>query len=307
MRILGQQSNPEALPLAARRAGTVVPPLWQRRSVRERTRLVAVHTVLTIGAIFILIPVAWMLSTAFKVNGNVMLFPPQWTPKPFVLRPFSEAFQTMHFFRALRNTLIIATGQISGSLLTASMAAYGFARLRFPGRDLIFFILLSTIMLPGTVTIIPLYILFRHLHWLNTFLPLIVPLWFGGGVFNIFLLRQFFMTISEEICNAARIDGCGHWGIYWRIILPLGRPGMITVFIFLFMGSWNDFFAPLIYLNSTKLYPLTLTLEWFVGKYVVLWNQLMAGTIMVALPPIILFFFTQRYFIRGVVFTGVKA
>ncbi|MCL4508769.1 MAG: carbohydrate ABC transporter permease, partial [Chloroflexi bacterium] len=291
----------------ATRAEAVTPRLWQRRSVRTGVRLAAVYTVLTLGAIIILIPVAWMLSTAFKANGDVMLFPPKWIPKPFVVRPFGEAFQTMHYFRALRNTLIIASGQIAGSLLTASMAAYGFSRLRFPGRDVIFFVLLSTIMLPGTVTIIPLYILFRHLHWLNTFLPLIVPSWFGGGVFNIFLLRQFFMTISEEICNAARIDGCGHIAIYWRIIIPLGLPGMITVFIFLFMGSWNDFFAPLIYLNSTRLYPLTLTLEWFVGKYVVLWNQLMAGTLMVAVPPIILFFFTQRYFIRGVVFTGVKA
>lgn len=302
------RENPRPSPghAAVMEATAVKPALWQRRSTRQAAWLTLVYVILCVGAVMLLIPVAWMLSTAFKPDGDVFLFPPRWIPHPIVAQPFIDAFQTMHFFRALRNTLIIAAGQICGGLLTASMAAYAFARLRFPGRDLIFFIVLSTMMLPGTVTIIPLYIIFKDVGWLNTYLPLIVPYWFGGSAFYIFLLRQFFITIPEEICDAARIDGCGYLGIYWRVIVPIGLPGIITVFIFLFIFSWNEFFNPLIYLNNTDLYPLTLTLQWFVGKYVVQWNQLMAGTLMVAVPPVAMFFVTQRYFIQGIVFTGVK-
>ncbi|NLA59150.1 MAG: carbohydrate ABC transporter permease, partial [Firmicutes bacterium] len=200
----------------------------------------------------------------------------------------------------------IITGTVLiGTILSNSIVAYSFARLRWPGRDLLFAVLLSTIMLPQQVTMIPLFILFSKLNWVNTFLPLTVPAFFGSPFF-IFLLRQFFMSIPIDLDEAARIDGCNGFMIYWKIILPISKPALATVAIFSFMWTWNDFMHPLIYLNKMERYTLSLGVVLFQTRYQVYWNLLMAISLLILLPCILMFFFAQKYFIQGIVATGLK-
>ena len=220
----------------------------------------AIHLVLLIGAVAMLFPLYWMVSTSLKPEYEVYLLPPTWIPSEFQWIHYYQAFvDYFNFAQYGSNTMVITLGVLAGRLLSASLVAFGFARIRFIGRDLIFILVLSTMMVPGQVTIIPLYILFVELGWLNTFWPLIVPTWFGGGAFFIFLLRQFILTINPELDDAARIDGCGWLGIYARITLPLIKPALAAVAIFSFMGTWNDFFGPLIFLRSRDM--LTLAVE----------------------------------------------
>ena len=206
----------------------------------------------------------------------------------------------------VRNTSLITAASIVGALASSSIVAFGFARLRFPGRDALFLILLATIMIPSQVTLIPTYVMFRIVGWLDSYYPLIVPAFFGGGAFNIFLLRQFFMKLPLELDDAARIDGCSTFGIFRRILLPQSRPALGVIAIFLFMGNWNDFLAPLIYLNSPDKYTLALGLNMFRGTQYTAWHLLMAASTMTAIPCMILYFLAQRYFIQGIVFTGIK-
>lgn len=213
----------------------------------------------------------------------------------------------MPFPRFFLNTVLIVVLTVLGATFSAALCAYGFARIRFRGREPLFILLLATMMVPGQVTMIPVYILFKELHWINTYLPLIVPAWFGGGAFSIFLLRQFFQGIPYEMEEAARIDGCGPLSTWWRIILPLSFPAMATVGIFTFMGAWNDFMGPLIYINDTEKYTLALGLNLFKGQYGTDTPQLMmAATLVVLLPVLVLFFFAQKQFIQGIVISGVK-
>lgn len=213
----------------------------------------------------------------------------------------------MPFPRFFLNTVIIVVLTVLGATLSAALCAYGFARIRFRGREPLFILLLATMMIPGQVTMIPVYILFKELHWINTYLPLIVPAWFGGGAFSIFLLRQFFQGIPHEMEEAARMDGCGPLSTWWRIILPLSLPALATVGIFTFMGAWNDFMGPLIYINDTEKYTLALGLNLFKGQYGTDTPQLMmAATLVVLIPVLLLFFFAQKQFIQGIVISGVK-
>jgi ABC-type glycerol-3-phosphate transport system permease component len=213
----------------------------------------------------------------------------------------------MPFGRFFLNSLLIVVSTVAGATMSAALCAYGFARLRFRGRDPLFLLLLSTMMIPGQVTMIPVYIMFKELHWINTYLPLIVPAWFGGGAFSIFLLRQFFQSIPFEMEEAARIDGAGPLGTWWRIILPLSLPALATVAIFTFMGGWNDFMGPLIYLNDTDKFTLALGLNLFKGQYGTDTPHLMmAATLVVLAPVLLLFFFAQKHFIQGIVVSGVK-
>lgn len=213
----------------------------------------------------------------------------------------------MPFALFLRNTVLIVVLTVFGATLSAALCAYGFARLRFRGRQPLFILLLATMMIPGQVTMIPVYIFFKELHWINTYLPLIVPAWFGGGAFSIFLLRQFFQSIPFEMEEAARIDGCGPLSTWWRIILPLSIPALATIAIFTFMGSWNDFMGPLIYINDTDKFTLALGLNLFKGQYGTDTPHLMmAATLVVLLPILILFFVAQKQFIQGIVVSGVK-
>lgn len=287
------------------------------RRLRRRAELLraleraAIHLVLLLGTVSMLAPLFWMISTSLKPEWEVFLLPPKWLPSEFQWIHYRQAFfDYFNFAQYGANTMIITLGVLAGRLLSASLVAFGFARIRFIGRDAIFIVVLGTMMVPHQVTIIPLYILFRDLKWLNTFLPLIVPAWFGGGAFFIFLLRQFILTINPELDDAARIDGCGWLGIYWRITLPLIKPALAAVAIFSFLGTWNDFFGPLIFLRSRDMLTLAVGLHFMAtaASSSVRPNMphLMAGSTMLLLPPLLVFFFAQRYFIQGVTFSGIK-
>jgi len=256
------------------------------------------------GAILVLLPFFWLLSTALKPDTQLYTRHFVWISNPLRWQNFTEAWTAAPFNLYLTNTMTVEISSLLGTLLSCSLAAYGFARLRFPGRNIIFMVLLSTLMLPSIVTTIPLYLEFRTLGWLNTFLPLIVPS-FGGNAFFIFLLRQFLLTIPLELEDAARVDGCGWLRIWWSIILPLTKPALAAVTIFQFLYTWNDFFGPLIYLTSANKMTLALGLLTFLGQHNADWTHLMAMSVLLMLPPTLLFFLTQRYFIQGVVTTGL--
>lgn len=256
-------------------------------------------------SIIFILPFLWMISTALKAPEQVWVFPPQWIPNPILWKNFPEALKSMNFTLHLKNTLIITGFTMCGTLLSSSLVAYGFAMFRFKFREILFMLLLSTMMLPSQVTIIPLFIVFTSLGWVNTFKPLIIPSFFGSPFF-IFLLRQFFLTIPKELNEAAIIDGAGYFTIYRRIVLPLSKPAIASVAIFQFMGAWNDFFGPLIYLNQMDKYPLSLALYAFRGIYSTDWQYLMAASIVVTLPCLVIFFLAQRYFIQGIALTGMK-
>jgi ABC-type glycerol-3-phosphate transport system permease component len=278
------------------------------RGIRQ-TRLIkniVVTVLLVAGGLLMATPFLWLVSSSLKAPAKIWLYPPQLIPNPVRWQNYPEALTVMPFHLFFANTLTIVVFDEIGILFTASLAAYSFARLRFRGRDVVFFMLLSTMMLPWAVTMIPRYIMFRQLGWINTFLPLIVPNYFGGGAFNIFLLRQFFRTIPYEISDAGRIDGCSEFAIYWRLVLPLARPALATVAIFTFLNAWNDFMGPLIYLTSPNKRTLSLGLAAFRDLYTTQWHYLMAASTVVIVPVIILFFAAQRYFVQGIAFTGLK-
>ncbi|HLH74853.1 MAG TPA: carbohydrate ABC transporter permease [Chloroflexota bacterium] len=257
----------------------------------------------------LLLPFFWLLSSSLKSPQEIYVFPPIWLPHPAQWGNYPEVVTELPFFLYTRNTLIITIPAMLGQVLTSSLAAYGFARLRFPGRDVAFGALLATLMLPYAVTLIPVYIMFKAFGWLGTYLPLIVPFWFGGGAFNVFLLRQFFLTIPDELEEAALLDGAGYLTIYWRIILPLSVPALIVVTIFSFLFHWNDFLAPLIYLNDFHTWTLAMGVVLLknasIGRRDTT-NLLMAMSTMMITPIIIIFFVAQRAFIQGIVLTGLK-
>ncbi|MGQ9555952.1 MAG: carbohydrate ABC transporter permease, partial [Anaerolineae bacterium] len=295
-------------PLPARHNRGIASGWWQSRRFQERSWRILAFVIILAGASVILIPFVYMVSTALKEHMETYAWPPVWIPRQLMWRNFPDALSMLPFAVFFRNTIVITFTSMVGVVLTSSIAAYGFARLRGRGRDFLFVVLLGTMMLPGQVTLIPVYILFSKIGWINTFYPLIVPAFFGGGAFNIFLLRQFFMTVPLEMDDAAKMDGCSWFGIYWRLILPLSRPALATVAIFHFMGTWNDFFGPLIYLNDVRKYTAAVGLAFFRGSsmgYARL-DWLMAMSLLVMLPCLILFFLAQRLFVQGIVITGVK-
>ncbi|MCL4543604.1 MAG: carbohydrate ABC transporter permease [Chloroflexi bacterium] len=270
----------------------------QLRSLAVSLRLIA----LAAGALVIMAPIIWMLAASLEPMSEVTTFPPALLPHPVQFSNYIRGFTFMPFARFFLNTLFIGFMSALGTLLAASLAGYAFARLSAPDKNVLFILVLSTLMLPYTVTVIPQYILFRQLHWINTFFPLWVPEWFGGGPFFIFLFRQFFMSIPSDVFEAARIDGCGYFGLYRQILLPLSVPVLATAAIFRFQFAWNDFLGPLIYINSTSKYTVSLGLSLFTAKYgATPWNQLLAVTILAIIPPVVLFFIGQRYLITGIV------
>jgi len=269
-------------------------------------RHVATYLLLTIGAIFVSAPLLWMISSSLKGHGAVFQYPPQLIPKPAYWSNYPTALRAEPFFIFFRNTAFVTLLNIIGGTLASSIVGFSFARLRWWGRDVLFLICLATMMLPYQVTLIPQYVIFKTLHWIDSFYPLWVPAFFGVP-FLIFLSRQFITTIPRELDDAARIDGCGWFGIYWRIILPQTRPVLATCAIFLFNWNWNDFIGPLIYLNSKNKLTLSIGLAFFrSAAYGTNWNYIMAVSVFAVAPVIILFFFAQRYFIQGIVFTGIK-
>jgi multiple sugar transport system permease protein len=289
------------------RTATFIELPWYRRKVVRRgiAQAMTYAALIVLGLIFAL-PLFWMVSTALQENQQVMVFPPEWIPDPVVWRNFPDAWTFAPFNTYLKNTLIVTGFATLGQVLSASLVAYGFARLRFPGREPLFLLLLATTMLPYIVTLVPQFLLFRELGWINSFLPLIVPYFFGGSPFLIFLLRQYFRTIPMELSDAARIDGESEFGIFWRIILPLARPALVTITVFSFLAHWNDFLGPLVYLNDEGKKTLMLGLQGFIGQTQQRFQFMMAASTLVALPTLILFFVFQRVFIRSVVLTGMK-
>lgn len=252
------------------------------------------------------IPFLWLVSSSLKPMEDIWVFPPKWIPNPPRWDNYYNALTYLPFVRYILNTLFITFMVLVGVLLTSSIAGYAFARLRFPGKDFIFYVLLSTMMLPYIVTLIPIYIMFKNLGWLDTYKPLIIPAYFGGGAFNIFLFRQFFMGIPQELVDSARIDGASEPSIFFRIIIPLSMPVVVTIAIFTFLGTWNDFMGPLLYLQSPQKLTVAVGLSYFRGMYSTQWNYLMAASTVMIIPPIILFLLAQRYFVRGIVLTGLK-
>jgi len=263
----------------------------------------------TFSCIF-LVPFAWLLLTAFKPEAQ-MFAPPTtleyWIPRPATMENFIGAFsqKQFRFPLFLANSLLLCELCVIGTVLSSSLVAYGFSRVEWPGRNILFFIMLSTMMLPGQVTMIPVFMIYRKLHWINTFRPLVVPS-FLGSAFFVFLLRQFFMTVPEDLLDAARIDGCSEFGIWRKVMLPLSKPALATVALFTFMGTWNDFMGPLIYLLDEERYTLSLGLAMFRGQYNSEYGQLMAVSAIMTVPIVILFFFTQKTFIQGIKLTGIK-
>jgi len=257
------------------------------------------------GAIVFALPFLWMVRTALMDYAQVQQYPLVWIPNPVRWENFREALGFMDFPILLRNTLFITLFALTGQVLSCSIVAFGFARLEFPGREFLFMVLLSTMMLPAMVTEIPRFILFRHFGWIDTYLPLIVPAYFGSPFF-IFLLRQFFKTIPKDLDEAARIDGCSSWRIYWQIMLPLCKPVLAVVVIFGFIWTWNDFWGPLVYLRTADKKTLSLGLQVFQGVYQTYYHYLMAASLVVLAPVLALYVFCQRYFTQGIVMTGMK-
>lgn len=257
-----------------------------------------------IGILFFL-PFFWLVSTSLKTDSQLFKVPVQWIPNPIQWSNYPAAIQYIDFWLYLRNTLIIAVPVTLGTSLSSAIVAYGFSRIQWPGRDIVFLIVISTMMLPFQVTMIPLFIIFKNLNWLDSFRPLIIPAFFGNP-FYIFLMRQFFRTIPTELSEAARIDGCSELRIFTQIILPLAKPVIATTALLTFINAWNEFLMPLIYLNRNELFPLALGLQQFQRQFGAEWALLMAASVLMTLPIIVLFFLTQKTFIQGITLTGMK-
>lgn len=259
-----------------------------------------------LGALVFVFPLIWMIDTSLKTIGNVALFPPQWIPDPFVPRNYVDALTFMPFAAYFKNTALFTLATVVGDTLSAAFVGYGFAKLRAPGREALFLLVLATLMVPFPATMIPQYLLFRDLGWLDTYAPLIVPAFFGGA-FNVFLMRQYYLGIPNDLLEAAKIDGSGYFRIFSQIMFPLARPAVTAVAVLSFMHHWNDFLGPLIYLNSEELYTVSMALANFTATYgSTPWNLLMAASTIAVLPCVLLYFFAQRYFMQGIVVSGVK-
>ncbi|WP_105615583.1 carbohydrate ABC transporter permease [Vallitalea okinawensis] len=282
---------------------------WRVKMERKkRMQKLALHLLLVVGSILFMFPLIWLISTSLKTPEQIYKFPPDILPNPVRWLNYVQMFEQFKFFLYLKNTLTVVILVLAGVLLTAPLVAYSFSRLKWPGRNFLFYVLLGTMMIPADITRIPMYIFFSHIHWIDTYRPLWVPAWFGGGAFFIFLIRQFLMTIPKDMEDSALVDGAGYFTIYRKIMLPLIKPVLTTVAIFVFMGTWNDFMGPLIYINTTGKFTLSLALRLFqqnVNKDIQ-YGLLMAATTVMTLPIIMFFFMGQKQFIEGVVLTGIK-
>ncbi len=288
------------------RARVAPMPRRRRSTTASKIGTALLWLVLIIGAAAMLVPFVWLVRSALMNDSQIFVSPPEWIPNPFAWSNFTEALTAQPFLRYFLNTMIIEVFVVVGTVLTCSVAAFSFARLRWRGRNVVFGLLLTGVMLPYAVTLIPTFVMWGTLGMLDTFVPLIVPSWFGGGIFNIFLMRQFFLTIPFELDEAAYIDGASPWRVFWTIIMPNSKPVIVVVVIFTFIGVWNDFLGPLLYLSDESSFTLALGLATFQSTYTAQWGYLMAASLVVILPIIVLFFVLQRYFVEGVTLTGVK-
>lgn len=275
-------------------------------SIRFRQRLTGTlgTIALLLGSVLVMYPLIWMISTALKSDAEVMINP-SLIPRDWVFENFVRAWKSAPFGLYLYNTLFLTVIGLIGTLLSNTLIAYGFAKLNFKGKDFLFLCVLGTMMIPGMVTMIPSYVLFSKIGWVGTYLPLTVPA-FTGGAYNIFLIRQAFMGINSAYSDAAKIEGAGEMKILTKIYVPLSRPVLTTVAVFTFNGRWNDYFSPMLYLNSEKLYTLQLGLRSFRGTAGVEWQKFMAASLIVLIPTVLIYFFMQKYIIQSVAIGGIK-
>jgi multiple sugar transport system permease protein len=286
---------------------TVAAPWWNSRQFGAISHRVIVYALLSLLSLVFIFPFFWMVTTALKPDYQVFLWPPKWLPDPVQWSNFREALTDplLPFPLFVKNTMIIEVGMIAGRLLSCTLVAYGFARLQAPGREFLFGILLATLMLPQAAVLIPRFLLFSRLGWINTFRPLIVPAWFGEA-YAIFLMRQFFRTIPRELEEAATIDGASTFQVLTRIIVPLSTPVLTVITILSFKDIWNNLLDPLLYLNSASKYTVAVGLAYFNGQFDVRMNQLMAASVTMLIPVLLLFFVAQRAFVEGIAMTGLK-
>jgi multiple sugar transport system permease protein len=281
---------------------------WKRRPGLA-IKTIVILIVLAVGSFVFLLPLFWMLATSLKSQPEVYVFPPQFFPETWNWGNFIEGwtYPKTQFPLWLGNTLFITLMVTMGTILTSSLCAFGFATIKFPGRNFWFMVVLGSVMLPGVVTLIPLYILYNKMKWLDTFYPLWVPTFFGGGAFNIFFMRQFFMSLPKDLEEAAIMDGASRLRVWWQIFLPLSKPILATVAVWCFQGSWNNFYGPLIFISSPSKYTLALGVNSFKGLYATQIPLTMAMSFLMVIPMIIVFFLAQRHMIRGVIMSGIKA
>jgi ABC-type glycerol-3-phosphate transport system permease component len=287
-------------PVAARLGVRVVP--------RKLLASVLIHLPLLLCAVTMVFPFLWMLSTSLKTPGKQFVFPPQLLPSPVYVQNYVDLFDLVPMQLFLLNTVKIAILSVAGNALSSSLAAFAFARMRFRGREILFAVLLATMMIPGQVTVIPTFVIMRFLGWIDNHAALIVPSFFGSA-FSVFLLRQFYRSIPQEVVDSAQIDGAGFLRIFWSMFIPLGMPALATVAIFQFLSSWNDLWGPLIFLNSEKNMTVTLGLTLLQGKYGTTaghFGSIMGGALLGVVPMLILYFFGQKYFVQGLARTGLK-
>ena len=276
-----------------------------RTAVTHVLRMLLTYLILLVVGVVFMVPLLWMFTTALKPLPQIFKMPPVWIPDPPQWQQLWMPWIRRGFTLYFGNTLKIAGLSVVGTVLSSSLVAYAFARLRWPGRDAFFILTLSAMMLPFQVRIIPLFLIFKQLGWINTHLPLIVPYFFGGA-FEIFLLRQYFRSLPKDLDDSAKIDGASYFRIYWNILLPLTKPALAAVAIFTFMNQWNAFLTPLIYLSNNKKYVLSIGLAVMHDEFQVAWSDLMALSFLVTLLPLCVFFFAQKYFIQGIAMTGLK-
>jgi multiple sugar transport system permease protein len=296
--VIAEAERASAVPGQARYGGV---PRGPGRLLKQ----VLVYVLLVVLSAVFLLPLFWILTTSLKEQGQVFVFPPQWLPDPWMWENYPEAARRAPLWTWLRNTATITVFATIGNVVMSSMVAFGFARLRFPGRGPLFVLLLTTMMLPGHVTLIPRFLIFKELGWIDTFLPFIVPAWLGGGAYNVFLVRQYYLTLPLDLDEAAKIDGASNWRVWWNIIVPLSYPVLVAIGIFAFVAHWNEFLEALIFLNSESLKTLSLGLRAFLAPSDASWHITMAASMWLVAPMMLVFFVGQRYFIKGVAMTGI--
>jgi multiple sugar transport system permease protein len=278
-----------------------------RKSIEQIIDATITYVILIFSALIALTPFIWALSTSFKLPGKEFSIPIEIIPRPFTLDNYMELFNNpiLNFKLVFLNTLKVTIPTTAGVLFICSLAGFSFAKLKFPGRDYIFVLLLGTMMIPHSVTLIPQYLLMRSLGWLNTFYPLIIPT-ILTNIYGSFLMRQFYLSVPDELLDSARVDGCSPFTMYFKIALPLSKPALMTLLIITFMGSWNNFFGPLVYLTRPRLFTIQLALSYLNSEAGIEWGLLMAGTVISILPVLLLFLALQRYYVQGVALSGLK-
>ncbi len=279
--------------------------IWRRAQIRRAVRRMVAYVFTTVLAVLFLFPFLWMASSSLKSPQELVKIPPTLLPKNWAWENYIESWKSQPFLIYFKNSFLITALNVVGRIISCSLVAFGFARTRFAGRNFLFMVLLATMMLPSQVTLIPQYLLFKYLDWIDTIKPLTVPAFFGNA-FHIFLLRQFFMNLPLELDEAAFMDGANRWSIYWRIVMPLSKPILLTVLTFTFIGTWNDFFGPLLYLSTVNQMTIAVGLLYFRDQFGGPFHHLMAASVMAVVPIIIVFFVAQRYFISSIIMTGLK-